>query len=85
MMTGQLLLPFESQPLEWLAIAWLAAGLCLVRKTTCLPLLLLTCPAFQCEPHRAWAWALPLLAVVLLLRIAFDRQLSRRDYHKRLL
>lgn len=80
MMTGQLLLPFESQPLEWLSIAWLAAGLCLVRKTTCLPLLLLTCPAFQCEPHRAWAWALPLLAVVLLLRIAFDRQLSRRDY-----
>ncbi len=79
MITGQLLLPFESQPLEWLAIGWLAAGFFLVRKMTCLPLLLLTCPVFQCEPHRAWAWGLPLLAGVLLLRILWDRRLSRRD------
>jgi hypothetical protein len=76
---GQALIPIEVPVLEWLSIGWLLAGLIMVRIGTGLPLLLLTCSTFLCEPHRAWAWAQPLAALALLARLLFEGRFSRRD------
>ena len=79
MFLGQALLPVEVPALEWMSIGWLLAGLIMVRAGTGLPLLLLTCAAFLCEPHRAWAWAQPLAALVLLARLLIEGRFFWRD------
>ncbi|MBM4147693.1 MAG: hypothetical protein FJ224_01415 [Lentisphaerae bacterium] len=66
---GQIVLPFRSGPLEWIALGWLLCGMVLVRPATCLPLLVMTCPAFMCDSGSDRAWWQELVALVLLLRL----------------
>ena len=79
MFLGQVLIPMEVPALEWLSIGWLLIGILIVRTGSALPLLLLTCPVFLCEPQRAWAWAQPLTALVLFMRLWIEGRVSRRD------
>lgn len=76
---GQALFPKEIPAMEWLSIGWLLMGLITVRASSALPLLLLTCTVFLCEPHRAWAWVQPLAVLVLLMRLWLEGCFSRRD------
>ncbi len=79
LLLGQALSPVEIPAVEWLSITWLLAGMWLVRRGTCLPLLLLTCPAFLCNPAKPWAWAQPLVALLFLIRILLDNPQPRRN------
>ncbi len=76
---GQWLLPFPAPALQAAAVLWLLGGMLMIRKIWCLPLLILTLPAFQCEIHRPWAWVQVLAAAVFLGRVLFSEKLSRRD------
>ena len=67
---GQGVLPFASFGLQLFASLWLFAGIFLVRRSACLPLVLLTCPVFMCEIHRPWAWVQVVL-VGLLLAVSY--------------
>jgi hypothetical protein len=70
--TGQSILSSNMPALEWLAFGWVAAALCLMQRSSCLPLLILTGPLFLCAPQNAWAWATPAWTIILVLRIASE-------------
>lgn len=80
LLTGQAVLNVECRPLEWFALLWLCVGMLAVRSTVCLPLLLLTCPAFMCEIHRYWAPGQILVVCVWLGRMLVERRFSTRQY-----
>lgn len=80
LLCGQVVLPVESRVLEWIAAAWLWIGILVVRRTVCLPLIILTCPAFMCETRRAWAWVQPVVLWLFLARILVEKRLRLRDY-----
>ena len=82
MLLGQCVFRVEVEALEWLAAAWLLAGVFLVRKTACLPLVLMTCPAFMCEIQRRWAWVQVAVVAGLLLRILVEERFSFTQYLK---
>jgi hypothetical protein len=69
LIAGQLVFPFRNEALEWFALAWLVTGMAVVRPGACLPLLIMTCPAFMCDGGSVNAWRQGLVAVVFLLRI----------------
>jgi len=77
---GQWLLPHDSIRLQWLAALWMWGGIWLVRRSSCLPFLLMTLPAFMCEIHRPWAWAQVLLAWGFLLRILIESRPGKREW-----
>jgi hypothetical protein len=77
---GQMLLPFSSLALQVGAVLWMCAGVFIVRKVSCLPLLLMTLPVFMVEIHRPWAWAQMVMAGCFLLRILVDQPLTRREW-----
>lgn len=76
LVTGQCLLNSQARELEWLAVTWLVCGMLAVRKTFCLPLLILTCPAYMCEIHRNMAWTQTLVAAVFAGRVLLEGPLS---------
>ncbi|MFC1462385.1 hypothetical protein ACFLQU_02155 [Verrucomicrobiota bacterium] len=78
--TGQCVLWFECRPLEWAAFAWLAVGIFVVRRTSALPLLVATCPAFMCEMGRKWAWIQAVLIVLVAVRVLVESRLTFRQY-----
>ena len=79
-LTGQCILNSESRALEWFSAIWLWCAALAVRRTWCLPLLIVTYPAFMCENSREWAWVQAVAGLVLLLRILFESFLSRRRF-----
>jgi hypothetical protein len=78
LLVGQCILPFRCRPLELAALGWLVAGMLLVRPGACLPLLVLTCPAFMCDSGHATAWTQELVAAALLARILVAARGDRR-------
>ncbi|MDI6774379.1 MAG: hypothetical protein QME60_03145 [Verrucomicrobiota bacterium] len=78
-LAGQALFNVEMPWLEWLAAAWLWAGMLLVRRTLCLPWVILSCPAFLCEPHRDWAWAQPVMMTLLFARVLVENRFTLRQ------
>jgi len=80
LLTGQFLLPVTVRPLEYLAIAWLWLGILLVRRTVCIPLLMLTCCAFMCENRRAWAWVQPVTMWLFFGRILLENKWPLRRF-----
>jgi hypothetical protein len=77
--TGQCLLNAQIKGLEWFAVTWLVVGMLVVRKTSCLPLLILTCPAYMCETQRTMAWTQVMVAAVFAGRVLLEGPLSRRQ------
>lgn len=79
LLTGQCLLNRNVLLLEWGAVVWLSVGMLLVRRSACLPLLLLTCPAYMSEIQRDFAWSQVMIAGILLIRVFFDGSLNHRQ------
>ncbi len=77
---GQCLLNVESRPLEWFAAICLWLGILIVRPTMCLPLIILSCPAFMCENRRAWAWVQPVMMWLFFFRILLTNKFTFRQY-----
>lgn len=78
LLSGQLLVPVTVPALEAFAAAWLFAGVLLVRRTFCLPWLLLSAPAFFCPVDRSWAWVQIVMLGLMVVRIVATQSLSRR-------
>ena len=77
---GQWLLPFESRVVQWMATLWMWGGILVVRRSACLPFLLMTLPVFMCEIHRSWAWAQVAMAWFFLIRLLVEDRPSRREW-----
>lgn len=79
MVLGQSILNFASKPLQWVAVIWLLCGIILVRRSSCIPLLLLSYPAFMCEIQRDWAWAQVLTALLFFVRVITESRFSGKQ------
>lgn len=80
--TGQSIINFKSPILEGIAILWMVISILCVRKTMCIPFLILCYPAFMCENHRENAYLLMLFSLLLLMRILIENRhkYSLRNY-----
>lgn len=76
---GQLGLNRQSTKLQLLAVIWMWAGILLIRKTSCLPYILMSLPVFMCEIQRPWAWSQVVMVLVFLLRILIENRFSRKE------